>query len=95
MLKATYDMEKEKAYHGMGVAAAEWLRRISSRLGHNLTALVEQDEASLIRNGLITDRVHADRSGIQDPNRFTDLGFRFCETLVRYGETGTGVSANQ
>lgn len=95
VLKATYDIEKEKAYAGMGLAADEWLRRIASRLGHNLIALIEQDEAALIRNGLITDRVHADRSGIRDPNRLTDLGFRFCEVLVQYGGTVTDVSANQ
>lgn len=88
VLKTTCDMEKEKAFGGMGLAADEWLRRIASLLGHNLTALVEQDEAALIRNGLITDRVHPDRSGIRNPNRLTDLGTRFCDVLVRYGETG-------
>ena len=95
VLKATCDMEKEKAYHGMGVAADEWLRRIASRLGHKLTALVEQDESALISSGMITDRTHSDRSGIRDPNRLTDLGIRFCDVLVQYGGTGTDVSANQ
>ena len=85
VLKTTYEMEKGNAFAGIGTDANEWLSRIASRLGHNLTALIEQDESALIRSGMITDRTLPDRSGIRDVRRLTDLGIRFCEVLGRYG----------
>lgn len=94
VLKTTYELEKEKVFPAdqIGVGAREWLEAIAARLGHKLTALVEQDESVLISSGLLTDRIYTDQSGIQRPQRLTDLGIRFCEVLVQYGGTGTDVS---
>ncbi len=94
VLKTTYDMEKEKAWPTYNMNAVNWLEVIASRLGHKLTALVEQDESALISSGLIANRIYPDRSGIQRNERLTDLGIRFCDVLVQYGGTVTDVSGN-
>ena len=93
VLKTTYDLYKKGGFHSINSSMA-WLESIATRIGHNITALIQQDELVLISNGLISDRTSRDRSGVNVTNaRLTDLGIRFCEVLVRYGESATtGVS---
>jgi hypothetical protein len=62
------------------------LGAVAKRLGHNLLALVEQDESILISNGLISDRIFYDRNLVNRTNaRLTDLGIKFSEHLIKYG----------
>jgi hypothetical protein len=50
--------------------------------------LVEQDEKSLIEKGLLSDRIHPDRSGVKNTDaRLTDLGVKLCEYLSDYSDT--------
>jgi len=88
VLKTVYDLHKENAFVSspMLLTAREWLGTVAQRIGHNLTALVEQDEILLIKAGLITERSYQDRSGVNRTNaRLSDLGIRFCDYLIKYG----------
>ena len=93
VLKTTYDWYKKGGFHSTNSSRA-WLESIATRIGHNITTLIQQDELVLVSNGLISDRISPDRSQVNITNaRLTDLGIRFCEVLVRYGESATtGVS---
>ena len=97
VLKATYDLHKEGAFSTGSISdATGWFRSIASKVGHNLTALIQKEELVLISNSLITDRLYSDRSGVNTTNaRLTDLGVRLCEVLVQYGDARTDVSENQ
>jgi hypothetical protein len=86
-LKAAFDVYKLKLFEGRAmVAATDWLRQVADRVGHKSVGLAEQDESVLISNGLVTGRVHPDRSGIIATNgRLTDLAIAFCQRMVKYG----------
>ena len=95
VLKTTYELETRKELPGYKMSAQNWLEVIASGLGHGVTSLVEQDESVLISNGLITKRIHTDLSGIQRNERLTDLGHRFCQVIVQYGDPGTATAETQ
>ena len=84
-IKATYSLSKRVDFAAMHAGAKEWLTMVSKEMGHNVLGLVERDDSTLITEGLITDRQHPDRSGIDGRNaRLSDLGIKFCEYLVKY-----------
>jgi len=85
VLKAVYELQnKEKGVQGIG-GFVQWAQAVSRQLGHSLTSLVDHADKALVENQLLTERFHADRSGIAWPNwRLTDLGLRFCENIDRY-----------
>jgi hypothetical protein len=86
VLKAVYDLFKAKVAPERILDANHWLDLVARTLGHNATALVEQDESVLVSNGLVSGRTYADRSGIDQRNaRLTDLGIVFCNRMVSYG----------
>jgi hypothetical protein len=85
VLKAVYELQnKEKNMQGIG-GFVQWAQAVSRHLGHSLTSLVDHADKALVENQLLTERLHADRSGIHWLNwRLTDLGLRFCENIERY-----------
>ena len=64
-------------------SAETWLQNISNQIGHGIKSLIEVREEQLIKLKLISDRVHADRSGVRKMTnyRLTDLGYRICEYI--------------
>jgi len=64
-----------------------WLQKMAANMGHQLSALVEQDERVLIDNGLLNKRSRQDSHVADDNARLTDLGIRFCQNLEAYHPT--------
>jgi hypothetical protein len=91
VLRANYDLYCQGLGDGPGHSASEWLAKIAEISGLAHTGLVETHEAGLIAKRLISDRTHADRSGIQwSPHyRFTDLGLAICEYIKGYEEVAS------
>ena len=66
-------------------ATNNWLAALAKEMGHDVVGLVDQDEKILVANGLLTERVWADGSGVRDDkSRLTDLAFRFCANIESY-----------
>jgi hypothetical protein len=60
-----------------------WNSEIATALGHNLSALVEQDARVLVDCGLLTPL--SSMGGVDEKNgRLTDLGVRFCKNTETY-----------
>jgi hypothetical protein len=66
--------------------AKHWFSAISSLMGHNVVALMEQDESTLIKYGILTDRHGPDRSSISQVRtaRLTDLGVKISDLIEQY-----------
>ena len=70
---------------GVQLGAREWMTTISGKLGHSLTALIENHETALMDNKLLTPRTLPDGSGVSGAHaRLTDLGLRFCKNIEAY-----------
>ena len=69
-------------------SAAEWIREITESSGMKHRALVEIHEQGLMEKRLISQRSHADRSGVaaNPHNRLTDLGYELCMFIDQYEE---------
>jgi hypothetical protein len=86
MLKTTWNFLK--MHKALSASAHEWIGTMMHEQGHHLRILVEQDEKSLIEKGLLSDRIHPDRSGVKTTDaRLTDLGVKLCEYLSDYADT--------
>lgn len=83
LLKTSYKLYlsnelKEKNEHGHD----QWLKKVADIIGHNITALIEQDENILMESNLLTKRIYSDKSGINTDNgRLTDMGIQLCKLL--------------
>ena len=64
--------------------ATVWISKMANNVGHGLTALLEQDEKTLMEKGLLNRRVHDGIQVIEHNARLTDLGMRFCQNLTAY-----------
>jgi hypothetical protein len=86
LLGICHKLHKERIYDANATRTAQnWLNMVAQRIGHRGFSLIELDETALIKAGIITDRLLADRSAI-DPNdaRLTDLGVKLCELIESY-----------
>ncbi len=85
VLNATYEIAKSGSIPDI-TAAGHWLRTIAekSRLEH--TSLVEIYEEDLIKKGLLSKRLHSDRSGVANKPHFrlTSLGLELCDYIASY-----------
>jgi hypothetical protein len=79
VLKAVYESPEVNAKNNL----REWMQAVSHYLGHALSALVELGEINLVENRLLSSRIEPDRLRVV-PNRLTDLGKRFCDTIKSY-----------
>lgn len=82
-LKATYALRKR----GEAPTSAEtWRLSVAREVGHNLTGLVMNDEATLVKENLIGETIHQDKSGIRnsDNTRLTDLGVKLIDLILQY-----------
>ena len=58
---------------------------MAESMGHKITGLIGLNEKRLTELGLLTERQHADLSGINPANaRLTDLAIRVCENINNY-----------
>ncbi len=63
-----------------------WLSDVAGRLGHKLTALMDQDARVLVDCGLLSPITGI--GGVNEKNgRLTDLGVRFCQNVESYDQT--------
>lgn len=87
LLKAigeTYISGEHKA-STLGTNAHNWLKLMASKIGHNITDLIENDEIVLVENRIITPRQLGDKSAINPTNaRLTDLGININEIIETY-----------
>lgn len=84
LLKAAHERATEPGFQPLaGFSSPEvWLEAVSSRLGHTIFGLIEQDELVLTQNGLITSRTGV---GVNDHNgRMTLLAIKFLQNLQTY-----------
>jgi hypothetical protein len=88
LLKAVYETSKAGRWpHGGESAHANfWRRTMASKLGHQLSALVQQNERALTQYGLLTPIYMSGNLELisEDYARLSDLGIRFCENLQNY-----------
>lgn len=72
-------------YQNIG-GAGEWIDTVSEKLEYGLPELVGESEDRLIKQGLLSDRQHPDRSGVQRGVNFrlTNLGNVLCELIVNF-----------
>jgi len=83
LLSICQKLKKERIFDGNAARTAQnWLNLVANRIGHQVFSLIELDETVLIQNGIISNRLLGDRSGI-DPRdaRLTDLGVKICELI--------------
>lgn len=88
LLSAIYKIGKNKVATKIEKSAQEWLQHLAQNSQLKTTGLVELTETKLIQKKLISDREHADRSGIKRGYHFrlTDLGFALCKFFVEEDE---------
>jgi hypothetical protein len=88
LLKAVYEAGKAARWPQSSATAraSDWRMTMAARLGHQLSALVQQNERALIENGLLApSHGSGDLELIREHNaRMSDLGMRFCENLQHY-----------
>ncbi len=67
-------------------SASTWRLSVAREVGHNLTGLIMSSEETLIKEGLIGETTHADKSGIKnyENSRLTDLGTKLIELIIEY-----------
>jgi hypothetical protein len=71
----------------LSTAASNWRSQMANRLGHGLSALVEQNERALAEYSLIMPIVMSGQlQTIRDDEnaRLSDLGIRFCKNIETY-----------
>jgi hypothetical protein len=104
LLKAIHDTYKAGTWkrNGESVNATQWLNLTANKLGHGLSALVEQYERGLVDHGLISPRlISGHLQEVREQNaRLTDLGIRFCENVDKYhietqSDAGAGEAGNR
>jgi hypothetical protein len=84
LLKAAEERFRSADFKAVS-ATRDWILAISTRLGHGVLGLVEQDEKVLMENGLLTGRQWGDGSGVMDTGgRLTDLAHKFYENIEQY-----------
>jgi hypothetical protein len=83
ILKISYDLRKNN--ENIGSSKDDWLTLIAKKAGHNLKALIEDDEIILIEKHLISPRLWNDKSGVDTTNaRLTDLGIKLSSNLEKF-----------
>lgn len=88
LLRAIYDLHKAgglpKDFQISN--ARNWRSLMASKLGHQMSALVQQNERALAEVGLITPILMSGQleTIIPDNARLSDLGLRFCENIESY-----------
>ena len=65
-------------------SAQNWLAKVSSVLGHGLTALIALHEQILVDNGLLSPRFDSGLKVDLINGRLTDLGAAFCRNIEQY-----------
>jgi hypothetical protein len=103
-------LRKEHAFNQSSAPIVQnWLNGIANHIGHRVLSLIEQDEAVLMRAGVITprfksqvtpfanDRPQADPSGVDLTDaRLSDLGVKICELVESYsGEISGGTTSTK
>lgn len=92
-LFATYRIYKEGTWkQEKHWAANKWCTEVATEAGLEFAELAAIHEEKLMELQLITNREHADRSGVMigDGFRLTELGIRFCEYVSEY-DTISGI----
>lgn len=93
-IRAVYEIYKagERKHHQV-TPSHQWLAFVGQKLGHNVIGLLDRDDLALVNTGLLSPRMHADNSGINEANaHMTHLGILFCENIETYHiETGIPV----
>ncbi|HEV2694277.1 MAG TPA: hypothetical protein VG347_15390 [Verrucomicrobiae bacterium] len=69
----------------------QWRTMVAEAVGHKSAGLVYNDEDTLVRERLIGETMHSDRSGINnsDTARLTDLGIALVEMIKKYEDFGS------
>ncbi len=84
-LKACYEIYRARSVQSGIVSQYEWLTKVGTILGHNVSSLLNLDDLALTDLGLLSGRTLSDRSGLTQTNaRLTDLGIKFCEEIQKY-----------
>jgi hypothetical protein len=86
-LNACYDIYQSGDYQKnvQAIPVEQWFQKVGQRLGHQVTALLNQDDLALEGYGLTMPRYHGDKSGLNENDaHLSKLGILFCQNIETY-----------